>query len=505
MVARCRTSVIEGVQARPITVEAVVGSGLPGITLVGLVDTAVRESRERIRTAFEHAELEWPRTKITVALLPASLPKRGSSFDAAIAVAILAAEGQVPPEVAARTCVLGELGLDGRLHPVSGVIAAALALREAGVRLLVPVGSVGQAALVPGVEVGGVRDLTHLVKVLRGEAGADEGDHSAARTPARVPDLVDVRGQVEARRALEICAGGGHHLAMIGVPGVGKTLLAERLPGLLPELDDEAALEVTSIWSIAGQDRGGVRRQAPFQSPHHTASAAAVLGGGQGSRLRIGSVTLAHRGVLFLDEAPEFNRAVLDGLREPLESGEVRLARADAQATLPARFSLILAANPCPCGHGIGMDAHCTCTPMQRRRYSTKLSGPILDRIDCRVVLERPSLHDLSDEPEPSAAVAERVREARERSASRWRHAGVRWRLNAEVPGPWMRRHYPADETGSQILRAALSRVSLSLRGADRALRVAWTLADLSGSDRPGGEHVATAMALRGAEGAWAA
>lgn len=505
MVARCLTSVIDGVRARQVTVEAVVGAGLPGITLVGMVDTAVRESRERIRTAFDHAGLEWPRTKITVALLPASMPKRGSAFDAAIAVSILAAEGQVHPDASAVTCVLGELGLDGRLHPVPGAIAAALELRGSGVRLLVPVASVGQASLVSDVEVGGVRDLMHLVEVLRGEAACEDGVDSQRDRVARVPDLADVRGQSEARRALEICAGGGHHLAMVGVPGVGKTLLAERLPGLLPTLDDDAALEVTSIWSIAGQDRGGVQRHAPFQAPHHTASASAVLGGGQGGRLRIGSVTLAHRGVLFLDEAPEFSRPVLDGLREPLESGEVRIARADAQATLPARFSLILAANPCPCGHGIGMDAHCSCSPLQRRRYATKLSGPILDRIDCRVTLERPSLSELGEESEGTEPVAGRVREARERSVARWTGAGAAWRLNSDVPGPWLRRHFPADESGSRILKGALSRTALSLRGADRVLRVAWTLADLDGASRPGADQVATAMVLRGTEGPWAA
>lgn len=504
MVARCMTSVIDGVRARPVTVEAVVGSGLPGITLVGLVDTAVRESRERVRTAFEHAGLDWPRTKITVSLLPASMPKRGSAFDAAIAVSILAAEGQVPPEAAARTCVLGELGLDGRLHQVPGVIAAALGLRGSSMRLLVPVESVGQAALVSQVEVGGIRDLAHLVAVLRGEARPEEGG-VAAPVHSRLPDLADVRGQAEARRALEICAGGGHHLAMVGVPGVGKTLLAERLPGLLPPLDDDAALEVTSIWSIAGFDRGGVIRSAPFQAPHHTASAAAVLGGGQAGRVRIGSVTLAHRGVLFLDEAPEFSRPVLDGLREPLESGEVRLARIDNQATLPARFSLVIAANPCPCGHGIGMDAHCTCSPMQRRRYATRLSGPILDRIDCRVVLERPSVAELGEDSESTALVAARVAAARERSAARWSELGSAWRLNSEVPGPWLRRHAPPDDGGQRILRSALSRTAISLRGADRVLRVAWTLADLSAASRPGADHVGTAMAMRGTEGPWAA
>lgn len=511
MVARCMSAVIEGVEARLVRVEAEVGSGLPGLTLVGLADTAIRESRDRVRAAIEHSELKWPDTRITVALLPASLRKRGSALDAAIAVAILAAQGDVPAEVSARTCVLGELGLDGRIHAVPGVVATALALRGQQVSLLVPSSALHQAALVPGVDVGGIRDLVHLVGVLRGErlpespADIPVEQGTTKRPSATAPDLADVRGQVEARRALEVAAAGGHHLAMIGLPGVGKTLLAERLPGLMPALEDETALEVTSIWSAAGMATDGLLREPPFQSPHHTASASSVIGGGQGGRLRVGAVTLAHRGVLFLDEAPEFSRNVLDALRQPLEGGQVRLARADATAVLPARFTLVIAANPCPCGRGMGVDARCSCTPMQRRRYATRLSGPILDRMDLRVGLERPQLAQLGEPGESTSVVAARVLAARDRGSARWERAGVPWRINAAAPGPYLRSHLQPDEGGAQLLRTAFARSALSMRGADRVLRVAWTLADLGGVDRPGIDQVASAMALRGEESPWAA
>ena len=505
MVARCRTAVIVGVTARMVVVEADVGSGLPGLTMVGLADTAVSESRDRVRAAVEHSGLQWPRTRVTVALLPASLPKRGSALDAAIAVAILAASGQVPEEAAARSCVLGELGLDGRIHAIPGVIGAALALQGQGGRLLVPVSGVAEAALVPGIDAGGVRDLAHLVAVLRGQTAPDAAPEQRARAAAPSPDLADVRGQAEARRALEVAAAGGHHLAMVGVPGVGKTLLAERLPGLMPALDDTTALEVTAIQSAAGWEPDGLVRRAPFQAPHHSASMTAIVGGGQAGRLRIGAATLAHRGVLFLDEAPEFARSVLDALRQPLESGEVHIARADISGVLPARFALVIAANPCRCGQGLGMDSSCACTPLERRRYAAKLSGPVLDRIDLRVALERPSLAQIGEAGEPSAAVAERVAEARRRAASRWEAAGEHWRVNAEAPGAALRDRHPPDGTGARLLRTAFSRGSLSMRGADRVLRVAWTLADLEGAGRPGGDHVASAMLLRGGGSAWAA
>jgi magnesium chelatase family protein len=367
------------------------------------------------------------------------------------------------------------------------------------------VAAVGEAGLVPGVDVGGVRDLAHLVGVLRGDAAPE---HPAPDEPASAgdaPDLADVRGQAEARRALEVAAAGGHHLAMVGVPGVGKTLLAERLPGLIPSLDDAMALEVTAIQSAAGLDPRGLVRRAPFQAPHHSASMTAIVGGGQAGRLRLGSATLAHRGVLFLDEAPEFARSVLDALRQPLESGEVRIARADISGVLPARFSLVIAANPCPCGKGVGMDAACACSPMDKRRYAAKMSGPILDRIDLRVTLERPTLAQIGEPGEATEVVADRVAEARSRAATRWSGDGGAWSVNAEVPGSLIRDRYRPDDAGARLLRAAFSRGALSMRGADRVVRVACTLADLDRADRPGGDHVAGAMLLRGGGLAWAA
>ena len=515
MVARCSTAVIVGVQARIVDVEADVASGLPGLTIVGLADTAVSEARDRVRAAIEHSGLQWPRTRVTVALLPASLPKRGSALDAAIAVAILAASRQVPPEAAAAACVLGELGLDGCIHAVPGAIAAALTLqgdraqgpqvRRGASRLLVPVDTVAEAALVPGIDAGGVRDLAHLVGILRGEVAPELGSGSRESSVIPACDLADVRGQSEARRALEVAAAGGHHLAMIGVPGVGKTLLAERLPGLMPALDDVTALEVTAIRSAAGLDPRGLVRHVPFEAPHHSASMTAIVGGGQSGRLRIGAATLAHRGVLFLDEAPEFARSVLDALRQPLESGEVRIARADISGVLPARFALVMAANPCPCGKGMGMDAACACSPVQRRRYTAKMSGPIMDRIDLRVALERPSLAEIGEPGEPSIVVAERVAEARARAAARWQAAGVPWRVNAEAPGALLRHRHAPDDAGERLLRAAFRNGALSMRGADRVVRVAWTLADLDGASRPGGDHIASAMVLRGGGQTWAA
>ena len=500
MVARTSTAVLVGVQARAVTVEADVASGLPGMTVVGLGDTAINEARDRVRAAVHHSGAEWPRTRITVALLPSSLPKRGSALDAAIAVAVLAAARQVPAEAAARAYVLGELGLDGRLHAVPGVVAAALLLRDRpGARLLVPEDNLGEALLVPGVTAGGVRDLRHLIGVLRGEALPSEtAPTTAAVHDAVAPDLADVRGQEEARGALEIAAAGGHHLSLIGEPGAGKSMLACRLPGLLPSLDDHAALEVTAIRSVAGLLSGGLTRQPPFVAPHHTASPVAVVGGGQAGRITVGAITLAHRGVLFLDEAPEFARPVLEALRQPLEEGEVRVARAELSVTLPARFQLVLAANPCPCGRGIGDGADCSCSSIQRRRYSARISGPLADRIDLRLHVRRPDAASLSAEGEASAPVATRVACARERMAVRWRETP--WRVNADVPGAELRRKWPPQEGGTLLLGRAVSRGALSLRGADRVLRVGWTLADLAGRAQPNADDIGRAIALRGPE-----
>lgn len=500
MVARTMTAVTIGVHARLVTVEADVSSGLPGMTVVGLGDTAISEARDRVRAATHHSGAEWPRTRITVALLPSSLPKRGSALDAAIAVAVLAAARQVPAESAASACVLGELGLDGRLHAVPGVIAAALLLRDRpGVRLLVPEDNVAEALLVSGVNAGGVRDLRHLIGVLRGEAHPSEAaEATSSAHHGSIPDLADVRGQEEARGALEIAAAGGHHLSLIGEPGAGKSMLASRLPGLLPSLDDHAALEVTAIRSVAGLPTGGLTRRPPFVAPHHSASPVAVVGGGHAGRVTVGAITLAHRGVLFLDEAPEFARPVLEALRQPLEEGEVRVARADLSVTLPARFQLVIAANPCPCGRGIGDGADCSCSSIQRRRYSARISGPLADRIDLRLHVRRPKALSLSAEGEPSAPVAERVARARARMQSRWQETP--WQVNSEVPGAELRRRWPPADSGSALLGRAVSRGALTLRGADRVLRVSWTLADLAGRPRPTADDIARAIALRGPE-----
>ncbi|MDA8434655.1 MAG: ATP-binding protein, partial [Actinomycetales bacterium] len=378
----------------------------------------------------------------------------------------------------------------------------------------VPAANVDEAALVPGIEVLGVRTLAGLVALVRGEAvpevelDAVDDPPAGPTDPPDVPDLADVRGQHAARAALELAAAGGHHLAMTGLPGVGKTMLAERLPGLLPPLDEQAALEVTAIHSVAGRLGTGGRliTVPPFEAPHHTATHAAMVGGGSGVP-RIGLVSLAHRGVLFLDEAPEFPATALEALRQPLESGEMVVTRSAFSVRFPARFHLVLAMNPCPCGRGGGPDAAaCVCTPQQRRRYLSRISGPLLDRVDLRVTLVRPTLADLefgATDAEPTGRVAARVREARDRAARRY--AGTPWTVNADVPGPVVRRRYGLDADAAAPLDTALSRGLVSARGADRVVRVAWTVADLAGRDRPTRSDVGSALLHRDGGSAWAA
>jgi magnesium chelatase family protein len=513
MVARTRGAVLVGIEARIVDVEAdVTARGLPGTTIVGLADTVVNEARERVRAAILNSELPWPATRVMIALLPASWRKRGSSLDLALAVSVLADSGEIPADRVAGLLVIGELGLDGSVRGVAGVVAAAIAARDCGVsRLIVPQSNAREAALVPGLDVVGVGHLLELVGALRGDRPWPAPPEEVAVAAAvNSPDLSDVRGQFEARRALEIAAAGGHHMSMVGTPGVGKSLLAERLPGLLPELDDDAALEVTSISSAAGRlTAGRLVRVPPFAAPHHRASPTAVIGGGQGGRIQVGAITLAHRGVLFLDEAPEFDRRVLESLRQPLETGRIEVSRADIAVWLPARVHLILAANPCPCGQGLGAARSCTCTPQQRRTYATKLSGPLLDRVDLRLILQRPSLADLRAEPEGTSVVAQRVAQARERSGRRWREvrtpSGQAVRVNGDIPGPLLRKHFPPDLAGQQALAQAFDTGALTLRGADRVLKIAWTLADLADRDQPGRDEIGYAMSLRGEALGWAA
>jgi magnesium chelatase family protein len=496
--ARTLTVTLDGVVGRLVEVQADLADGLPGTTIVGLPDPVLNEARDRVRAAIANSGRSWPARKITLALSPASLPKRGSQLDVALAVAVLAAAGEVPDDRLGSVLLLGELALDGELRAVPGTLPAVLAASRAGIRrAVVPVPNLPEAALVPTVDVRGAARLADLVGFLRGEsddlvAGCPGG---GTQVPPRL-DLADVVGQHIGRRAIEIAAAGGHHLYLAGPPGVGKTMLASRLPGILPPLDDAAALEVTAVQSIAGLVDAGAPlvRTPPFQAPHHTASGAALVGGG--SRLpRPGMISLAHKGILFLDEAPEFDRRALDALRQPLESGVVQVSRANWNVTFPAEFQLVLAANPCPCASP-GDD--CGCTELARKRYIFRLSGPLLDRIDLQVPLKPVAPADLLGDPllaESTEVVAKRVAEARGTAADRL--AGTPWRTNAEVPGSELRGRWRLSRTVTATVDKALYAGVVGARGYDRVLKVAWSISDLAGRTTPTAHDIDEAVTWR--------
>lgn len=486
-----------GIDGRLVEIEADIGGGMPGFKLVGLPDAGLREAKDRVRSAVRNSGEQWPGEKLTLGLSPANLPKLGSCYDLAIAVAVLAAAGRVPATRLPGTVLLGELALDGRVRETRGVLPGLLAARNAGMkRAIVPGPALFEAALVDGLEVWGAAGLRDVIAWLRGENTLAPPEPAGQAESSDVPDLADVVGQPEARWALEVAAAGGHHLLLTGPPGVGKTMLAKRLPGLLPPLTPVESLEVTAVHSVHGSlsRTSPLITVPPFVAPHHSVSVAALIGGGSGFAAP-GLISRAHRGVLLLDEACEFGVDRLDSLRTALEEGEVRIARAKGVVRYPARFQLVLATNPCPCAPPRETD--CSCPAASRRRYLSRLSGPLLDRVDLRVRMRPMTAMSTrgGDEPETTEVVRKRVLAARDRAARRWAERG--WRSNAEVPGPVLRREFALPGKVTELLDRGLDRGLVSARGADRCLRIAWTLADLADADRPDSDHVAAALEFR--------
>ncbi len=504
---------LSGATGHLIDVQVDLSHGLVATALVGRPDASIQEARDRCRAAVVNSDFEWPVTRrVTILLSPADLPKSGPHFDLAIAVALLAAKGDLPPATLDKVVFVGELTLDGRLRAVPGVLPMTMAAKGRGMTcVVVPEPQAEEAALVPGMAVVGLRSLRQVVAHLAGdELPAAPPVEPLASAPLLTwrgerrtehLDMADVLGMADARYSLEVAAAGGHHLMLSGPKGAGKTTLAERLPGLLPDLTVEESLELTAIYSLSGGLPPGRTRitRPPFRAPHHSASRASLLGGGSG-RVRPGEVSRAHLGALFLDEFALFNSDLVEALRQPLESGDITIARGEESATFPARAIVVVASNPCPCGdyHPVSRENRCTCSEVRRREYRRKLSGPIVDRVDITRHVEPVAPHEVRDpiaRPEPSAAIRERVEAARRRQATRYQ--GRPWRLNADVPGPELLQQHPLTEQAARILDEKVYTGVLTRRGGTRVHRLAWTVADLLGTKRPDCAELDVALRLR--------
>ena len=510
MAAYTRSVTLDGLSGRPIEIEVDISSGMPTTVVVGLPDTTVNEARDRCRAAVVNSGTSWPDQRVTINLAPSSLPKSGSHYDLAIALAVFAAKKLIPIEPLHDAVFLGELALDGRLRAIRGVLPATLAAVEAGYnRIYVPEVNAAEAELVEGVTVIGLRSLRQAIAMFLGDDEPIDPPVPPLDQPQTMTwtdsqrlsglDLSDIAGQDEARLSVVIAAAGGHHLAMTGPPGIGKTMLAQRLPGLLPDLGYAESIATSAVHSVAGvlSADAPLLTRPPFLDPHHTASAVSIVGGGSRS-IRPGAMSLAHHGVLFLDEAPEFASNVLDALRQPLESGHVVVSRAALTAAYPARFQLVLASNPCPCGLSSALANQCECTPLMRRRYKDRISGPIRDRIDIHrtlSTLSRPELANALSTARPTAEIAPLVAAAHKRQAERFHDTP--WVLNSQVPGVELRKHWPLEHAARALIDQQLRAQKLSARSADRILRLSWTVADVLGHDLPGVEDVDAALALR--------